>query len=192
MSSRLIIPSLAALCLVACGGGSPESDTTASQTAGAPTESTSSPAPAEAEPAATAPATTAENTPATAEAEASDGPDPAVILAGLGGDYTNADLTNGARQYRRCQSCHTLNEGGRHTVGPNLFGVIDSPAAARPRFRYSRQLTDANLTWDAATLDAWLANPRALVPGNRMSFAGLRNAPDRRDVIAFIAVETAE
>lgn len=115
-----------------------------------------------------------------------------VILAGLGGDYVNADLSNGARQFRRCQSCHTLNEGGRNSVGPNLYGIIGQPAARVAQFSYSSQLSDAGLVWDLATLDAWIENPRALVTGNRMSFVGLRDAEDRRDVIAYIAVHTTD
>lgn len=114
------------------------------------------------------------------------------ILASLGGDYVDADLVNGARQFRRCQSCHTLNEGGRHTVGPNLHGVMGRAAADADRFSFSSQLSEAGLIWDLETLDAWIENPRALVPGNRMSFVGLRDAEDRRDVIAYLAVETAE
>ena len=98
----------------------------------------------------------------------------------------------GARQFRRCQSCHTLNEGGRHTVGPNLYSVIGHEAASAEGFNYSPQLTEAGLTWDVETLDAWIENPRAMVPGNRMSFVGLRDAADRRDVIGYLAVETAD
>ncbi len=101
-----------------------------------------------------------------------------------------ADLGNGARQFRRCQSCHTLNEGGRHTIGPNLHGVLGGPAASQEGFPYSRQLTEAGLVWDLATLNQWIENPRELVPGNRMSFVGLRNATDRRDVIAYMLQET--
>lgn len=118
--------------------------------------------------------------------------DASVILASLGGDYENADLSNGARQFRRCQSCHTLNEGGRNSVGPNLYGVIGQPAASHAQFSYSSQLSDAGLVWDLATLDAWIENPRALVAGNRMSFVGLRDPEDRRDVIAYIAVQTSD
>lgn len=117
---------------------------------------------------------------------------PRAILAALGGDYVNADLANGARQFRRCQSCHTLDAGGRHTVGPNLHGVIGRAAASAEGFDYSRQLEAAGLVWDLDTLDAWIENPRALVPGNRMSFVGLRDPQARRDVIGYLAVETAD
>ncbi|OLF72168.1 hypothetical protein AWH62_09960 [Maricaulis sp. W15] len=168
--TRALLTLLPAIALAACGGGNdtPSTNTNASS----PTSNDA--------------AATAGDTPPAASR------DTAAILAELGGDYVNADLTNGARQFRRCQSCHTLNNGGRHTVGPNLHGIIGAPAAGADRFSYSSQLAEAGLVWDLDALDAWIANPRALVPGNRMSFVGLRDADDRRDVIAHIAVETAD
>lgn len=187
--TRLLLPALAALAISACGG---------SQNANAPAaperDTAQAPQPAQT-PAAPTAETIQETVEATAQevANAADAlPDEArLILTGLGESYLSADLANGARQFRRCQSCHTLNEGGRHTVGPNLHGTVGVPAAGQDGFSYSRQLTEAGLVWDADTLDAWINNPRALVPGNRMSFVGLRDADDRRDVIAYIAVETA-
>lgn len=149
----------------------------------------------ETSPSAERPATASTNAASGASAEQADQSAPqaaatSAILASLGPEYAAANLTNGARQFRRCQSCHTLSDGGRHTVGPNLHGIIDAPAANAERFSYSSQLENADLTWDLETLSAWIENPRALVPGNRMSFVGLRDADDRRDVIAYIAVET--
>jgi len=157
---RYLFPILAALTLCACGDGS---DPQVSP--GASAQSASAPPPA---------------------ARPSDAPSP-VQTAALAGE---ADLANGRRQFRRCQSCHTMTEGGRHTVGPNLYGVLARPAASAPGFSYSRALRDSGLEWDRDTLDAWIENPRHLVPGNRMSFVGLRDASDRRDVIAYIAAET--
>jgi len=162
--TRLILPALATVLLVACGGTSDSADAAATNTQPA-----------------------VEPTPATAPAAT---PAPSEDSAPVALDLAAADLTNGARQYRRCQSCHTIDEGGRNTVGPNLYGVVGSPAASREGFSYSRQLTEAGLVWDIETLNAWIENPRALVPGNRMSFVGLRNAEDRRDVIAYIASQT--
>lgn len=103
---------------------------------------------------------------------------------------TGADLANGQRQFRRCQTCHTINEHGRHTVGPNLYGVIGRPAASAPGFSYSGALSQSGLVWTRETLNEWINNPRVMVPGNRMSFVGLRDADDRRDVIAYIASVT--
>lgn len=180
---RSLVPLAGALVIAACGG---ETGDTADA---APAAHNEAAAPA-AEPSASSPSATAGASGSQAD-EAASG-DAAAILASLGGDYANADLTNGARQFRRCQSCHTLNEGGRHTVGPNLHGIMGRAAASAEGFSYSRQLTEAGLTWDVETLDAWIENPRAMVPGNRMSFVGLRDAADRRDVIGYLAVETAD
>jgi len=173
--TRAILTLLPALALAACGGADtpPSEPVTAGETP-PPTAIADQTAPA-----------------ASSQEPSAPDPDTIAILAGLGGDYASADLTNGARQFRRCQSCHTLNEGGRNTVGPNLHGIMDQPAAGAERFSYSSQLAEADLIWDVETLDAWIADPRALVPGNRMSFVGLRDPEDRRDVIAYIAIETA-
>ncbi|WP_417483179.1 c-type cytochrome [Maricaulis sp.] len=158
--TRYLLPILAALTLSACGDGS---DPQVTPSAGAQSPASQPPASA----------------PGTGSAP--------VQLAALPG---GPDLANGQRQFRRCQSCHTMTEGGRHTVGPNLYGVLSRPAASAPGFSYSRALRESGLNWDRETLDAWIENPRLLVPGNRMSFVGLRNAEDRRDVIAYIASET--
>ena len=169
--SRLLLIAASTLALTACGGGSDEA-----------------PAPEAAETAPAAPS----STPAPAEPAAAVTPaEPAAPAVDVEAVLANADVANGGRQYRRCQSCHTLDEGGRHLVGPNLYAVIGEAAAARDGFTYSRQLSEAGLVWDVETLDAWLENPRALVPGNRMSFVGLRDPEARRNVIAYMAVESA-
>ncbi|MDG1418187.1 MAG: cytochrome c family protein [Maricaulis sp.] len=197
--SRLFISTLAILSLSACGGDTPEPT--------APHTTSEAQAETRVETRAETPVAIAETvedigtsgdaetnilTSETIAAAAEPQIDTSAILLALGPDYADADLTNGRRQFRRCQSCHTMNEGGRHTVGPNLFGLMGSAAASSEGYSYSSALTSANLTWDTATLDAWIANPRALVPGNRMSFVGLRDAEDRRDVIGYIAIETAQ
>jgi len=113
------------------------------------------------------------------------------LLAELGAGLLDADLENGRRLYRRCSACHTLGEGEAHLVGPNLHGLFGRTAGAQEGFGYSAALGDAEFDWTPERLDEWLASPRTFLPGNRMSFAGLRHADDRRDVIAYIAVETS-
>ena len=107
-----------------------------------------------------------------------------------------SQMERGAILYKRCQTCHTLNEGGRHRVGPNLWGVINSDAGSKSDFRYSRAMQTSGVIWTDEALDAYLANPREFIPQNRMSFAGLRRDEDRAAVIAYLrektgAVETA-
>jgi len=113
------------------------------------------------------------------------------ILAALGEPYLRADLTNGERRFRLCASCHTLGADEPHMVGPNLHGMFASRVGAAEGFPYSDALQAADFVWTPVELDAWLANPRGYLPGNRMTFAGLRNETDRRDLIAWLAVETA-
>ena len=96
------------------------------------------------------------------------------------------DAEEGARVFRKCAACHSL-EAGKHKIGPSLAGVMGRAAAAAGGFRYSDALAQSGLTWDAATLEAFLAGPMKLVPGTRMVFPGLKKAEDRAAVIAFLS-----
>lgn len=97
-----------------------------------------------------------------------------------------AQSDTGHRLYVQCQACHSIRKGEPHKIGPNLSGVAGSPAASRPDYAYSKALKEAKLTWDDATLDRWLARPSALVPGNKMVFAGIADPAKRKALIAFM------
>ena len=85
----------------------------------------------------------------------------------------------------KCAICHTF-EAGKNKIGPSLAGVVGRHAAALPDFSYSPAMKSSNLTWNAATLDHYLMNPRSLVPGTKMIFAGLPAATDRANLIAYL------
>lgn len=114
----------------------------------------------------------------------------AAALASLPTPYNEANYEAGRRVFAQCRSCHTLEEGGPNRVGPNLHGVFGREIGAAAGFNYSQAVHDANFTWDAAQLDNWLANPQTFLPGNRMAFAGVRDETQRRDLIAYLKVET--
>ena len=114
----------------------------------------------------------------------------AALLAAMPAPYNAADLDNGRRAFARCRSCHTVAEGGSNMTGPNLYGVFGRQAGAHPGFNYSAAMLEAGFIWDGARLDDWLESPRTFLKGNKMSFAGIPDATDRRDVIAFLKVET--
>jgi cytochrome c len=104
---------------------------------------------------------------------------------------TEAQLKRGKLLFTQCQACHQLKAGAPSMMGPNLAGLMGRKAATAPGFNYSPALKKANLTWDAATLDKWLARPAALVPGNTMAFPGLPKADDRTALIGWLATQTA-
>jgi len=101
------------------------------------------------------------------------------------------DLVNGQRQFSKCKVCHTIIKGGRHKVGPNLYGILGKPAATSEGFRYSSALKKAGIIWDKATLDQWIQSPRNTVPGTSMSFIGIRDEKSRRDLLAYVLKESA-
>nr|WP_227444559.1 c-type cytochrome [Cognatishimia sp. F0-27] len=99
------------------------------------------------------------------------------------------DAERGAEIYRKCSGCHQVGPGASNRAGPHLNGVFDRRAGSIADFDYSRGMERAfadGLVWDLETLDAYLENPRALVSGTRMSFRGLREPQDRRDVLAYL------
>jgi cytochrome c len=96
------------------------------------------------------------------------------------------DAKRGAQVFRACAACHSVAEG-EHLTGPSLAHVWNHKAGSVPGFqRYSDALKRANVVWDEATLDKWLANPEAFVPGTSMTFAGLKQQKDRLDVAAYL------
>ena len=96
------------------------------------------------------------------------------------------DPERGAQVFRACAACHSL-EPGRHLTGPSLGNIFGRKAATVPGFeRYSEALEESGIVWNEKNLDAWLRDPQALVPGNTMTFPGIRNPQARADLIAFL------
>jgi len=113
------------------------------------------------------------------------------LVAELPAAYQGADLSNGEAKFAICRSCHTLPEGGEDMTGPNLWGVFGRKAGSKPGFTYSDELKGAGWTWDAPRIDKWIENPHAVLPDTKMTFVGMQSPTDRRDVIAFLKVQTS-
>ena len=113
------------------------------------------------------------------------------LIAELPPTYQSADLSNGEAKFAVCRSCHTLSEGGDDMIGPNLWGIFGRKAGSKPGFSYSDDMKAAGWTWDAGRLDKWITNPKAVLMGTKMTFVGMPDANDRRDVIAFLKVRTS-
>ena len=111
-------------------------------------------------------------------------------FAALPEPYKRADYDRGKRTFKLCQSCHTLTEGGQNLVGPNLYGVFGREIGAVEGFSYSTAVEQSDIVWTPEILAEWLESPRNFLPGNKMSFAGVRKPQDRTAVIAYIMLET--
>jgi cytochrome c len=92
------------------------------------------------------------------------------------------DPSRGKTLYQACQACHSIDE---NDLGPKHRGVVGRPAGSIADYAYSAALKSSGLTWDEATLDRWLINPSALVPGTKMFFQ-VADAQNRADIIAFL------
>ncbi len=94
--------------------------------------------------------------------------------------------------YRQCAVCHAVSDDAPPGIGPHLAGIYGAPSARFDDFAYSNALSEANLVWDDATLDQFIQNPQALVPGNRMAFVGVRSAEARQEIIDYLKTLTEE
>jgi cytochrome c len=101
--------------------------------------------------------------------------------------FAAGDAKKGQEDFARCGICHTTAKGGSNGVGPDLFGVVGRKAAGEPNFYYSQALKASNITWTPDKLDMWIKSPSTFIPGNRMAFAGIADAGQRADIIAYLS-----
>ncbi|WP_404381950.1 c-type cytochrome [Caenispirillum salinarum] len=103
---------------------------------------------------------------------------------------SQAEASAGEKAFRQCASCHTYEIGGPNRVGPNLGNVIGADIAAHEGFNYSDALAGIEGEWTYEKMDAWLENPSDFAPGNKMTFAGVKNIEDRAAIIKFLMAHT--
>lgn len=102
----------------------------------------------------------------------------------------DGDPDRGQRVFNGCAPCHSL-ESGRNMTGPSLAQLWNRKAGGLPSFeRYSAVLKSSGIVWDDKTLDQWITDPQHLIPGNQMTFQGLKNTQQRADLLAFLKTAT--
>jgi cytochrome c len=109
----------------------------------------------------------------------------AVGLASVTAAAHAADAARGEKLYDECIACHSL-EPGVHGIGPSLHGVFNRKAGELAGYRYSPALKRSGIIWTVDTLDAFVADSQQFLPGNRMPYAGMPQATDRADLIAYL------
>lgn len=100
------------------------------------------------------------------------------------------DADKGERVFKKCQACHALDPAEQTDKGPTLHGVFGRKAGGAEGYAYSEALKSADIVWTDETMEAFLADSQAVVPGNTMNFSGLRKAEDRAAVIAYLREAT--
>ena len=100
--------------------------------------------------------------------------------------HAAGNANNGTVVFNRCAICHDKTKGGPNKLGPQLFGVVGRKAGTYPGFSYSSAMRSAGFQWTPAKLDAYLASPASVVPSNKMAFAGIADARQRADLIAYL------
>ena len=108
------------------------------------------------------------------------------MASDLDGRLAAANMKRGQLLYMVCKACHDVEAGLPHKVGPNLHGMFGRKAGTAEGFKYTDALAKSGLVWTPETMDEWLRQPGALVPGNGMAFAGIANDADRASLIAWL------
>jgi cytochrome c len=107
-----------------------------------------------------------------------------LLLAGSA--HADGDAARGEIRFQDCAACHKL-DAGANNVGPSLHNIFARKAGELADFRYSPAMKRSGIVWTPEALDRFIADPQAMVPGNRMPFAGIANTGDRADLIAYLS-----
>lgn len=110
------------------------------------------------------------------------------LFVGTSAARADGDAAKGEKLFARCAACHSVKDPVNKT-GPHLKGIVGRPVASIADFKYSKQMLEYAKTagtWDEAKIDAYLANPKAIVPGGKMALAPQKKEDEREDIIAYL------
>lgn len=134
------------------------------------------------------------NLPGAVEGGGNEPTPPDVTKVSIGTLLASADPVAGAASAKKCQSCHDLSAANTNKTGPGLYEVVGRVIGSHPGFSYSAALGEhqaAGDTWTYEALNEWLTSPKAFVPGNKMSFAGVKDDAERANIIAYLSTLAA-
>jgi cytochrome c len=110
----------------------------------------------------------------------------AMTLLPVAAARADGDPVRGEARFQECAACHKL-DAGANDVGPSLHGIFTRKAGELADFRFSPAMKRSGIVWTPETLEKYIADPQAMVPANRMPYAGMASASDRADLIAYLS-----
>lgn len=103
----------------------------------------------------------------------------------LSPSFAEGDVANGKKLAKKCAACHTMDEGGKNKLGPNLFNVLGSAAGQVEGYKYSKAMKATDIVWDDVKFIEFIEKPKKVLKGTKMSFKGIKKATQREDVLAY-------
>ncbi len=107
------------------------------------------------------------------------------LSLGIGAAHAAGDAAKGEKTFKKCKACHTINKGGKHKAGPNLFGVVGRKAGSTS-FKKYKGLKGSDIVWSEDNLDKWLKNPKKFIGKKTSMVIKLKKEKDRKNVIAYL------
>ena len=104
--------------------------------------------------------------------------------------FASTSAVEGAKVFKKCAACHSINEGGSNKIGPALWGVLGRSVGSVPDYKYSKAMAAYGKNWSFEEMNGFLLKPKEWIKGTKMSFAGLKKAEDRAAVILYMNENT--
>ena len=104
--------------------------------------------------------------------------------------FASTSAAEGAKVFKKCAACHSINEGGANKIGPSLWGVLGRIAGSVPDYKYSKAMAAHGKNWSFEEMNGFLIKPKDWIKGTKMSFAGLKKAKERAAVILYMNENT--
>ncbi len=104
--------------------------------------------------------------------------------------FASTSAADGAKVFKKCAACHSINQGGSNKIGPALWGVLGRKAGSISDYKYSKAMAAYGKAWSFDEMNSFLIKPKEWIKGTKMSFAGLKNEKDRAAVILYMNENT--